>query len=526
MSNASVNKALPDIPLEQIKGVLEQHPDVRLIFKRQTAKGTWASLPSVTMATAELATLDDWLREQHGGGRYRISARNPQNELDEIVTPFYVEISGAPKQLVREPDPSHQPRMRAPGGPLGFQSGPASPAMPWRGMQYVRDAHPEPAGNDLDPSQFMSQTPDAIAMENVRALRDELRDLRADQVREKREHEQRLEGERLERAKIEKEGVKEQQRHEKELMALRMEMIAKTSAPPATAPVDYVGLLAGLAPVLVAMISAGKDKQALLLQAQQATAQQQTAGMQTMLATIEKGNKPDNSMKDLLVLALPLVMKVMDEKSPGAVTKLISAMADNQLQTISMVSQLMTQMAPDNDNPWMDVARKAIEGVQSVAEQMVDVQVTKATGTTRQQRNEMPANATPVAQQPVTQLTARSAPTDFADALFNSPNLPAEMRSKEWYALFTQLHDLHADPRATAIALSQHLETLADADRLPPMFAGMLDENGPAPSTLLRPFLEQLPLAQLAPQRLDSLCAIFDEILTADAAPEENRAAV
>jgi hypothetical protein len=153
----------------------------------------------------------------------------------------------------------------------------------------------------------------------------------------------------------------------------------------------------------------------------------------------------------------------------------------------------------------MDVARKAIEGVQAVAEQMVEVQVEKKNGAPRQ----MTSSASSDAQK---QLSETSPPTDFADAIFSAPNLPKEFKTQEWFNLFAMIHDLKAPARATALAISQQLEGLADEGKLPAMFEGVLDE-GPAPSSYLQRFLQQLPLAQLSPERLEQLCAEFDRVL-------------
>jgi hypothetical protein len=511
-----VARALADIPLDQIKAVMEIHPEVKLIIKRSnTAKGTWASLPSFTMATAEVGMIEDWFRENHGGGRYRVSCRNPQNELEEVITPFYVEIAGAPKPL-------ESTRTRAPFGPP--QMHPSQymprPGMPWGAVPYVRDQGKDDK-DGLDPSMFMSQTPDAIAMEQVRELRQELREMRTVREREQREHEQRLEQERVERAKIEKEQQKVQHQHEKEMMELRMQLIGEKSAPKGS-QIDWVPLVVGLVPVFKALVDSGKERQALTLNAQQESAKLQTQGLQTMIATLDKGKNKDDGLKDLLTLGMPLILKMMDEKSPGAVTKLISAMADNQLQTISMVSQLMQQMSPDNENPWMDVARKAIEGVQSVAEQMVEVQQVKQTNGNGGGRGRGRPAITPgrSAEAP---LSEHSPPKAFADALFAAPNLPKELRTSEWYDLFAMLHDVSADPKETALAVSAHLEALADANQLPSVFAGVLDDDGRPPSATLRPFLQQLPLAQLSPARLEQICKAFDNVLTVDGDSGEDR---
>lgn len=504
MSSQSVAKALPELPLEQVKAAIEQYPEVQLIIKRQTAKGTWASLPNQTMPTVELATIDEWLRNTHGGGRYRVSPRNPQNELEEVISAFYAEIPGAPKPPATE-------RQRAPS-PFGPGYGVRPGGVPWNAMPYVRnivDSKDDDDKDKFDPSMFMSQTPDAIAMEQVRELRAELREMRSERERDKQEAERKIDQEREAKARLEKEQQKQQQQHEKELMELRMQLIAAQSAPKGP-QVDWVALLVGMAPVFKGLIDSSKDRQALQLQAQQESAKLQTQGLQTMIQTLEKGSKKDDTLKDLVPLVMPLILKMMDEKSPGAVTKLISAMADNQLQTISMVSQLMQQMTPDNDNPWMDVARKAIEGVQSVAEQMVEVQAVKtgAAPNGRSNGSRLPAQAAPK------ELGPHSTPKDFADALLDAPNLPSELRTQQWHQLFQQIHDVRMPAKDTAAAISQHLEHLADKNKLPAMFDGVLDESENPPSSYLRPFLQQLPIAQLSPKRLEALCQAFDEVLT------------
>lgn len=494
-SQTSLPKALPDIPIDQIKSAVETYPEVKLIIRRNTPKGTWANLPTYTMRTAELVNIADWIRETHGGGRFQVQVRNPENELEEVTARFYVEVAGAAKAL----DNAVQSRRPAPGpGPSRMSPG-ISPVPTWRGHLYPQ----QEKGNDLEPSDFMSQTPDAIAMEQVQALRAELHESRRRQEKREQEERERLDRERDAREKAEKDATARERAHEREMMNLRLEMIEKShSQKPA---LDIVALITGLAPLGIALISSGKDRQELTVQAQQKSAELQVEGLKAMVLS---GNKKDDGLEKLIGIAMPLIMQIMTEKSPSAMTKLISAMADNQLNTISMVGQLMQQMAPDNENPWMDVARKAIEGVQSVAEQMVEVQVDK-------KRGPAPRQVTSGTSNGASALTPQSAPTEFADAIFSAPNLPEEFKSQAWYNLFAMIHDRAAPARATALAISQQLETLADEGKLPAMFEGVLDE-GPAPSSYLQRFLQQLPLAQLAPERLEQLCAEFDRVLIDD----------
>jgi len=391
---------------------------------------------------------------------------------------------------------------------FGMPDGAPRPVLqPWaRTYPAVRavpqQSHDESGLADILP-QVMSMPSDQVAMQQVDELRNQLRELNAKYDADKRAADEKFERERDKTVALEKKALEEERKHEKEMLELRIDMQSRMQ--PQKSPLDIVSLLAGLAPVAIALIESGKSRQQLNLQMQQESTKQQIESVKMLVADKGKGGSElVDTLKVVIPALAPFVTTFMSDRSPSAVAKLTSAMADGQLQTISMVSQLMQQLAENNDSPWMDVARQAIAGIQNVAKEMVEVNMRKSQPVAPRVGAGAPA--------PVP-LTADTPAADIADAIVAAQGVPQEYKTQEWREVFRLVHDAGVAPREAAVALSQLLDKLGDEDKLPQAFAGVLDNSGPQPSTLLRPMLEQLPIGQFNPARVQAICAEFDKVL-------------
>lgn len=500
------SKTLHEMPMDQIKEVVAHHPRVKCIIKRRNAKGTLSSLPTVEKDSTDIPNLEEFIREEWGGGRYRVVLRNPENDMEDLTTPFEIEIEGPMKAVGRPNNGAPQPRS------IPFRGGFAGGGIPSHAaVAASREPH-------LDPADFMSMTPDAIAMQQVQELRDQIKTEKAEWQRERREGEQRLERERERARQLEREAVEARAAHEKQMLELRMEMMTQLSQRPEPRPgPDYVGLAGAVVPAVIAMITSSQDRAALQQQASQKSLELQMEGTKTMVASLMSSKKggDDSTVKLLEVvvpLALPIVQQMMEDKSPSKMVEILGSMGENQMATLSLVSQFVQQMAGESDNPWMEVAKQALSGVQNFAEQMVDLN--------QQQQQPVQAQVVDGARPPQKPLGPDSTPQEIGEALFASPMLPAELRSREWRNIFIALHDPRTPSRAAAVELCQHLERLADAGSFPNVFGQMMESEAPA-SSFVRPFLMQLPLSQLNPPRMEAILKEVDNILVEEEPPQE-----
>lgn len=502
---AKRSNTLPEMPMEQIREIAERVADVKVIVRRRTLKGTWESLPTFQRLGRELVDLEDYMREQFGGGDFRVVLRDPSNDVADLCKPFMVSLAG-PTKALNAPAPERTPTRLNHVPPVVGR--PVS--LPTYGQVAAER-------QQLDPSQFMSQTPDAIALLQVDELRKDLRAVRAEAAQQQKDLEARLETERERSRQLERESAERERAHERQMLEMRMEMLTQQQQ---RAPaIDYVGLLAAVAPILTAAMSGRTEKERATLESQQRQSELQMEQFKAMVASVAPSKKGDDStvkmIEAIMPLAIPLVQSMLDSRDPSKMIEILGSMGENQMATLSMVSQFVSQMAGESDNPWMVFAQKALEGVQTVAEQMVELTPSRQQ---HQQHAQAAQASRPVASHGAppearTAIGPDSPPRAIADALFATPHLPDELRSRSWYNVFIALHDRSTPPAAAASQLCAHLEKLADDGTFPTAVLGNLLETPGPVSVGLKPFLEQLPLRALYPDRMQAILREADTIM-------------
>lgn len=506
-------QALPEPPVEKIREVAEQHPEVYLVVRKQDPKGQWASLPSFTKPITDLmdGSLEEYFRTLPGGGggRYRVQALSVHDHNEQVVPAYFTPVSGPANPWARGPQqaPPGQPQSRF-GPPSMPGMSPGMAGMPWGApMPAMLPRFSDQAAEQLDPSQFMSQTPDQIAMHFNAAMQAELGQIKKDREEERRRHEERLEEERARTRKLESELMELRRTHEVQMLELRMEMMgqARNDAP----RTDYAAMLTAVAPIFAAFMESSTTRATKATEAQQKATELQMNGMQTLLAQAAQQKKSDDSGTKMLETLMPLVLMREEEKSPSKMADLVATMADGNMTQLSLVAQILQNMMPEGDDPMTELVKSAIDGMQNVAEVWADKNAPT-----------QPAPPAVGAGQQTPQLTAESSPKDFADAIWQSPGLPQDFRTKEWYNLFIAIHDQDRGPDIVAGNLAKYLDESYDAGVIPATLKPIF-ESDVAPSNFLRPFLLQLPVAQISMQRLDAICSAFDSamIVEESAAP-------
>ncbi len=514
---------LAEVPVELIREAAASYQQVMVRVKRQTPRGTWATIgPSVLKDTLELASIDSWLREIAGGGKYRVEALDPSDPTRPVVPSYWVEVEGSPRpiastraQFAQGQQPAAPPGMMAPpfaatqpafGGGGGFRT------PNWAGPD-------EPA--QLDPSQFMTQTPDAIAQEQTRALRVELAEARSQREQERDQLTLELRSMREAQAASEKRHADEMAQRDKESFQREMEMmreqIRSPNAPPATPPsTNFAELMAAVAPVMTAFVQSGTDRTAAANQLQQASMESNSKALTTFM-TAKKGDGEMVKLFEVLATAvLPMVVTMMESKSPSKMAEVISTMGENNMTQLSLLSQFMQQMmGGEADNPWMTVVQQGIKSITDVAEQMAEVgRESAGTG-----RVGFPVPTTGAAQQPQPQQTpgqqqavpADMSPQDIANAIQQTAGIPKELTTKPWFDVFVALHG-RDEPAAVAKQIATLIETCHEGRTMPPMFVGFFESDND-PSTYLLPFLQQIPIG--ADQvYCNAVLKAFDEAFT------------
>jgi hypothetical protein len=105
-------------------------------------------------------------------------------------------------------------------------------------------------------------------------------------------------------------------------------------------------------------------------------------------------------------------------------------------------------------------------------------------------------------------------PRDLAKAIVADAAWPDDMKSQQWVFLLTTLHsDRPIDKIGEEIAMM--LEGMMKTERLAEVLHPMFDEDGPAPSAILRQVFAPLPIAQPDhAERYEAILANIDEHYT------------
>jgi len=401
MNDGAINakKTLEEIPLDSIRDAMANYEQVNIRVTRRNDRGQIATVyGDVIRETAELADIDEWLRSNAGGGRFRIEARDPNDKTRYVLPPFHVTVEGPPRPprfLGHPSEAAAGPGAYGPSGaypPVGMESqhmsyqGPKPPAsyqqpQPFYGHPDPHDAPPPAWLSGVHPSlrsgyvfprsNPMGEAPrapsatiasDALALRQLEQQRGEAQAQIAKLEAQNHALQEKLDR-MLDELKAERERAREE-RHRLELDALKKEMLSTRK--PDDAGADWTKIAAAMAPfapVLAAMVQSREQSSSKALELQQ-------AGLQSLMqATLTQANKP-NGLTELMPVVLPMLKELMEAKSPKAQAELYNSMVENNLNSVAMMAQLVEAFASSGkEEPWyLPMIRETLNGVVGMTE--------------------------------------------------------------------------------------------------------------------------------------------------------------
>lgn len=494
------SKTLPDIPLEKIQEVAQNHPAVILKLRRTTPRGQWASVCApVQRSTLDLVQPEGWLKNLAGGGAFQVQAFSCMNPSEQVIPSFMVNIEGLPRQAnLGDAPPEWQAPGMAPsrsGQPI-FQGG--------REMVDYERNHPS-----------WERPPDAVASERARDERHERLSRERGWHQERDTLVEKMEG-------LQKQLNDQKERHQQELLASRERALeakieaalSGTKKAPTFDGMSLAAIVAAGAPILTALINSGKERAALSGESAAKMHEMHLQGINTMLEATAKQPKGLDLEKliGLVTTAIPtlapLVKAFFDDRSPAKTAEVITSMSQSSLEMLGMVTQILQQTVPDSDNPWHQVVQKAIGNVGELLERLA--------ASSQSQQRELPPDVPQQPQQQPQQQQPATSPEAIAKAICAAPQVHPTLRTQNWEQVYVRLHrgDVAAEVAEDIAGL---LDQMAGVGTLPPFLERVfMDER---PSTYLAPFLYQLPVSQ-NPQYVRLVLEAFDIA----AAPEKEPA--
>lgn len=520
------------VPYDQIEEAQALYETLDLRIARVSARGTRSSLGSFNKTPAELADVEIWLREVAGGGKFHVQSRKPDGTGNADPIPgFEFEIEAPPKAM-RASDINTAGAVVPIGGVPGFGAVPAGGGMPPMmgnaAMQMLPAMQPYVDQKLLPPivrnmpqaqqvawaqsmgipvvtappgmPQHTGQAPmnafasDQIANKELDRAQRELAQERAQRETERketaaREQETRERMDRLEQERRDDQRRAEQQRHDQQMESLRTDM-ARDREQTRMLFERPKGLfsnpdsLVAIGGIVTALINSSSDRSAKV-------AELQSQGQQALLtATMTKADhKPTTELiKAIAPLALPFLTQFMEAKSPSAQADLVATMAENQLTSISMMANLITDFGAAQENPpyWLPMAQKALEGIVQAAEAVA--QKNKEVAGVPQQPTQLQAQAGTVAPQQPQQLSGRQ----ITQMVIADPRCPEWVKDEKWVQALNLLHD-RAPLEETVEYIAKLLHELNEAGTTPKEIEGVWDEA----DVVLKSILEPLPIWEM-----------------------------
>jgi len=518
---------LREVPFTEIEEALALYTEVDMQVQRRSPRGNLAHLGRWIIEPRELLQIGSWLQEKTGGGKYRVTCLKPDGSgIAEPIPSFEVEVEGQPR-VMKSSDFDNMP-----GGPImnnmpaGGGAPPIDPRMlppfvrafpphqqqAWAQQQGIT---PLPQGPYTQPvASFAS---DQLAARELDEAKAELRRERAAREKDRRDAEarqsqldQRIEA--MERRHLEETRRLEDERNRQQLEAIRQEqardreafkeMIQRMQSAP-KGP-DMAALVAAAAPVLTAFVSTNTERQNKSLEVQ-------SQGLNNLLqATLQKtDHKPMLEMaKTLAPIVAPMLAAFWEAKSPKAQADLVATMAEQQLTSISMMSELVQAAASSGGEPpwWMPMVQQTMAGIVQAAETMANK--TKGYGDSPRQ---VP---TVYAGRPAAPAQSQAGPGDnMARMVMSNPHWPADMQNEDWYTALVLLHD-QRPVQETAGFIADLMQRLDTQKKTPALLAKFWDEADVALLTAFQALpIWQInqPYAKQVIQRIIHLCGGDEE---------------
>jgi len=556
--------AAAELPIDAIREAAGRFTSVVVKVGRQNAKGQWATITTnVVMQTSELLHIEQWIMDVCGGGRFRVEIRDPQNPLGDFpVPPFFVEIDAPPKppQMVQEAlhgSEGYMPPGMAPmhhassyaydgrGGVKGPNGGHNAPGSFVAGLTPNQRAHWErmQAEQRAEGAPPLPQAPaarhssDEIAYTLLQKMEQRLDVMQRERDKERVANERAREED---RRRLEQERIQSQQ----EFFKAQIEMIKLQSRPveppkPAFDVTTIAALVGAAAPIITAIITSSRDREARILETQTKSQDAQREQMNALMSAMMTRPK-DDGVEKILAIALPalmpLVMEFTKQKSPEAQAALLSTMAENQLAMISMFAQfIQEQTKQDGEQPWwFPMIQEGLNGVVQMAGAIVDARKKVSPAITvpalpqpavPQQMAAQPSANVPPNGMPQTGASraewnawmAQQPPEQLADSVI--AQLPGVPKTPEWRQFLIDIHS-RKPVEELAAAIVDHLVDLDDSNKLDRLFLGVFEH----PDSVFAGLLSHLPIAAYDIAYAESLHrALCAEIASREAEEDDDR---
>lgn len=352
---------IAEIPREAIIEACKSYSDVKLRIRRNSSRGHWATVTgSIMMPTRELLDIDDWLREQAGGGNFRIDTTDPQDASRVVIKPFMVRIEGPERNFNggQGDDPGGYSGSYPAGAPQHFQSPGGRPSLPRN----------DPRNDPANPRNFMARTPDQIASEGWNESRRERDEERRGRHTERKAHEdeqRKMRGEmdRLREQMAETARVADRKALEAKIEALQNQ---KTH-------IDWAPLVIGVAPIVIAMIEASGKRSAETIAA---SASREGSSLELTKAMIASQGNSDGALDQLMKLAplaMPLVTRILDQKDPSKMADLYATVSDAQMTSAALQAQLFQSLneGQGGEPAWMPIVTTLGQAAEDLAAAMM-----------------------------------------------------------------------------------------------------------------------------------------------------------
>lgn len=492
-----------DIPLEAIMALADSVSEVEVRLQRRNERGEILRIPGgIRMHPKDISILEDKIAQLHGGGKFRVEIRNPQMIAQLLVPVFNLLIPGMPI---------------APGDSN------------MRGSEYAQVSGITVNGGGGFERPVARHASDEIAMGQVAELRQELKQLRVQAEQATREADRRtLEAQKL----VEDERRRsDEARHRSEMDALKaMIQSNQQQAKPAMSMTELLTGIAAVAgtvvPVITAMITAGKDKEAAAVAASAKITEMQMTQMNGLMQAmmLQNANKTDPvdaivaKFEKLLPVIMPLVLEFKKQNSPEAQAKMISAMAENQLSMLSMAAQFVNEMgSKDGEQPWwLPMIQETLKGVVDMAAAFAESKKPAGMPEVRQ-FNGVPRPREVEGGAPAGVDLSKVAPEVIVNYIMGSAEVPADFKTKEWHDILLAMHK-QEPVEELAVTIAEHLQTLAEKNKLPEILSNV----GTEPEAALSRLVDVLPITQVNPAYASALKAAVLDALTSDDDEEED----
>lgn len=506
------------VPVDEVKELLTKVERGHVRINRKNDRGQLCYLHSQEIPITDLLSIEPFLIQLGGGGHYVIDVRNINDYTQLLMKSFQVVIEGLPLPVNKPGGPGQTPTAVLPavvphanGGGASMSEG-MPPWMAGGASSWVDAYRRRGYGAAAAPGATVAS--DELAMKQAAKLEAAVARLEAELLASRQKYESDVLRLRDENAKLHADMIESRQKAEMRALESRLE--AALSAPKDTGPkIDLAGIaaiLAGVAPMVQAMVSSNAEKQSLALKAQQ-------EGMQQLMqATLSQANR-DGGLKEMLTtfgpLLVPIVQQFMGQRDPEKQAALYEAMANTNLNQFAMIAQLIEAQSASMPEPpaWMALLQQALGSAVAMAEKYTTTpgglpgqrqappELPRPVGVVQTAKAVQPAPGAPV-QYVDDQNVPRRLPPN-AEALLRF--LPEDLQGNGWEEFLRHLHSTPQwSPQWLGEGLAELIVTGVENDTLPKTLGGLVQEGADYRAILLGS-LERVPAVLERPRYVEEV---------------------